>query len=261
MPAFYAHAKFAEETLKCLPDALQSVIRTHPEAFILGTQGPDILFNYKPFSHSDVKTKGMDLHLAKAKTFFQRAHTLCEEHGECMYAYVAGFICHFMLDNACHPNIYYLEEQGVLHGRIESEFDKYLKTKFGEKVHRNAARILSRKNGASKCASLVLEIDETAIKKAIRTMRTVNGLFSIKSHAWQKFALWLLKRLHGEKFFAMFLHIDSLAETDALNPVLTDCFEQAIPHTAALITAFFHQNPCAEVFDAFDKDYKGESIQ
>lgn len=260
MPAFYAHQKFAEEVLAQLPEHVQSVVAAHPKAFILGTQGPDILFNYKPFSKNKIKERGMDLHLTKSKAFYERAHALCQEQGAQMQAYVIGFICHFLLDNACHPDIYRLENQGFWHGRIESEFDKHLKRRAGEKVHRNAARVLSHTKGVAETAALVLDVQPEHIRKAVRTMRTVNGLFSIHSRAWQKFAGWVLKKVNGEKFFAMFLHIDGLKETDALNPVLTEYLEKTIPQAVTLITEFFQPKPNVAFFDAFDKDYKGEPI-
>ena len=47
MPALYAHLRFGEEVAKTLPTAYTSLIERFPEAFALGTQGPDILFYHK----------------------------------------------------------------------------------------------------------------------------------------------------------------------------------------------------------------------
>ena len=137
MPALYAHKYFGETVLNALPQPLKNDIALHKEAFVLGTQGPDILFNHKPFSKNAIKQQGMDMHLRSAKDFFEKSAQKVAQAGNqsATSAYVAGFICHFMLDNACHPHIYLLESKGVSHGRIESEFDKYLKRKNGEKVH------------------------------------------------------------------------------------------------------------------------------
>ena len=261
MPAFYAHKKFGDEVIERLPDEIKTPISVANKAFILGTQGPDILFNYKPFSKSETKKKGMDLHLSSAKDFFVRAHALAHEKDDAYLAYAIGFICHFVLDNACHPDIYRLENKGFWHGRIESEFDKFLKLYYKEKVFSNATKPLTSKNGASRVCAETLQVEEKAIKKAIHTMKTVNGLFSIKSKSWQKFAGWVLKKVNGETFFAMFLHLDNLPEIDELTPVLHKKYDDAVALAVTLITQFYKKETTVDFFDAFDKDYKGEPIE
>lgn len=261
MPAFYAHKKFGEEVLELLPSDIKASVLAYKEAFLLGLQSPDILFNYKPFSKNKTNAKALGLHLTPAKELFFRAHKIAHEKKGAYLVYAVGMVCHFALDNACHPDIYRLEYKGFDHGRIESELDKYLKAHYKEKVFSNATKPLSYKNGASESAAAILQVEEKAIKKAVRTMKTVNGLFSIKSKAWQKFAGWVLKRAKGEKFFGMFLHIENLPETDALNPILYDKYARAIAPTAELIQTFLNEKPFVEFFDAFDKTYEGEPIE
>jgi hypothetical protein len=42
-------------------------------------------------------------------------------------AYIFGFICHFVLDSACHPVIQsVIEDYGVSHAEIEAEFDRHV---------------------------------------------------------------------------------------------------------------------------------------
>lgn len=257
MPAFYAHRQFGEDVLATLPAPLQQRIRPFIEAFVLGTQGPDILFNHKPLSKNDVKQKGTDMHCSSAKPFFMRCHQLIQEGQGAIDAYVAGFICHFALDNACHPHIYQLEDTGIAHGRIESEFDKFVKAKYGKKIFQNATRDLTAKRGVAPAAAAVLEVDELSIKRAIKTMRQVNWCFSVKNNAFKRFAHFVLKKAKAEKFWYMFLHRDTLAETDELNPVLFAQYETAIVPTAKLIEQFFETTVSEQLFDAFDKDYKG----
>ena len=45
MPAIYAHLRFGEEVAKTLPAPFTELIKRFPEAFHLGTQGPDILIS------------------------------------------------------------------------------------------------------------------------------------------------------------------------------------------------------------------------
>ncbi len=267
MPALYAHKYFGEVVFNSLPTPLKNDLTLHKEAFILGTQGPDILFNHKPFSKNAIKDKGMDMHLRSAKDFFEQSAQKVAKAGKqsALAAYVAGFICHFMLDNACHPHIYLLESKGVSHGRIESEFDKHLKRRNGEKVHRNSGKAMQKKNGTSQAAAQILEVDEKAVKRSIKTMRTVNGLFSFPSKLFHKFAHFVLRKINAEnKFGGMFLYFDDLPECDELNPTLTKNLQTAIAPTAELIAKYFEQIGknafTGEIYNVFDKDYKGESL-
>ena len=55
MPAIYAHLRFGDEVAKTLPPIYTALIEKYPEAFALGTQGPDILFYHKPFKKNFMK--------------------------------------------------------------------------------------------------------------------------------------------------------------------------------------------------------------
>ena len=271
MPAFFAHKQFGEEVISYLPPSFQENIKKHIQAFELGTQGPDILFYHKPFSQNDVKKKGMDMHLRSAKEFFvDVAKKIAREHHEepissALGAYVAGFICHFCLDNACHPHIYVLEAQGVSHGRIESEFDKYLKLRQNLPVHQNAAKKLTKKYGVWEAVGQALEVDDKAVKRSIKTMRKINGLFSSKSRAFHKLAHAVLRKMGAEeKFGGMFLHFENHPKCDRLNPVLEDKLKSARAGTAEIVEKYFELVKANsfddEFFGVFDKDYKGENL-
>ena len=271
MPAFYAHHTFGEQVISYLPPSFQENFLSKTDCCVLGFQGPDILFYHKPFSSNEIKTKGMDLHLTSAKNFFiDCAKKILSASGETQRAlasYVAGFICHFSLDNACHGYIYKLEDTGVSHGRIESEFDKYLKAKDGKKVRGyNAASVVKNKNGTvSKAVAEILEVPEPAVKKAMRTIKTVNGLFSSRSKAFHRLAHRVLKRGNAEKKFGgMFLHFEDDPDCVKLNPTLEKQLKNAIEPTARRIEYFFENlqtiATTGEIDPVFDKDYKGEKI-
>ncbi len=273
MPAFYAHKLFGETVLSALPAPLKDALNTHREAFVLGTQGPDILFYHKPFAKNDIKTKGMDMHLRSAKAFFESCSKKIRENAQstqtlptqtAIAAYVAGFICHFLLDNACHPHIYKLEDTGVAHGLIESEFDKYLKRQQGEKVHRNAAKRLTKRKGVAPAVANVLEVEEKAINRSISTMKTVNGAFSCPFKPFHTLAKVVLNKLNAAKFESMFLHFANDSACNELNPTLHENLKNAVTPAVEVICAYFDatENNAldSEVYIQFDKDYKGVSI-
>ena len=271
MPAFYAHHTFGEQVVAHLPPSFQENLISKTDCFVLGFQGPDILFYHKPFSSNEIKTKGMDLHLTSAKDFFvdcaKKIQAANGEKKKALASYVAGFICHFSLDNACHGHIYKLEDTGVSHGRIESEFDKYLKEKDGKKVRGyNAASVIKNKGGiVSSAISEILEVPESAVKKAMRTMKTVNGLFSSRSKAFHRLAHKVLKKKNAEeKFGGMFLHFEDEPDCVKLNPTLEQQLKNAVQPTASRIEYFFENlqtiATTGEIDPVFDKDYTGEKI-
>ena len=273
MPAFYAHKLFGESVLAALPTPLRDALDLHRNAFVLGAESPDLLFYHKPLSKNDVKTKGMDLHLRKARAFFeacaqkirdiaQNTHT---PHAQtAVGAYTAGCICHYMLDTACHPHIYELEDTGVAHGLIESEFDKYLKRQQGEKVHKNAAKHLKKRKEDVSAIAHVLEVEEKAIQRAISAMKTINGMFSCPFKAFHSLAKIVLDKLHATKFESMFIHFANNPACDALNPTLHENLKNTIAPAAETVRAYFDtiENNAlnSEVYTQFEKNYEGVSL-
>lgn len=130
MPAFYAHYRFGKETAALAQEPLSEIIHAHRRIFEIGLQGPDIFFFYKPLAGGGKVAKyGHHLHDISALAFFENALTVVERFGRDSkeYAYLLGFICHFVLDAACHPYIAdYIKASGVKHLEIEEEFEKYL---------------------------------------------------------------------------------------------------------------------------------------
>lgn len=110
MPAILTHDLFAHELLRY---PATSFIATEEErnAFLLGNQGPDPLF-FAVVSPALIPYKdlGSQMH-DQLPSFLMESlvHTI-EEAPETakpvIRAYVAGFICHYLLDRAAHPFVY-----------------------------------------------------------------------------------------------------------------------------------------------------------
>ena len=270
MPAFYAHKFFGEQVFTALPASLKADFALHKEAFLFGTQGPDVLFYYKPFAKTPVRKKALEIHLSSAKPFFERCEQKIKEQATqlktaftktALAAYVAGFICHFQLDNACHPKVYALEDTGVEHGLIESEFDKYLKLQHGKKVYQNAAKVLKRKNGVLHSAATALQIEETQALRCFRTMKFINGAFSFPCPAFHKLVKVFLDKRGAKSFESMFLHFQNDPECDKINTGLEQDLQNAIAPTAKLVEEYFLQMEKTvendDFYTQFDKDYEG----
>ena len=76
MPAAYAHYRFGQDVLSCLPQDKQASIQTHRALYDLGLHGPDLLFYYRPLSHDPLKHQGSAMHQAAAADFFRPAGEL-----------------------------------------------------------------------------------------------------------------------------------------------------------------------------------------
>ncbi len=258
MPAIFTHIQFGKEVAATLPPALQSLTKAHPQAFYLGTQGPDILFYHKPLKkkNNPARKKGWDLHAEAPEAFFLRAAELILAETEnfdgerfapksAQAAYLLGFLCHFTLDCTCHPYIDENSVNGLTHGKIESELDKYQFRKIGRKPRGfNAATLFTPSEEAQAASASVLGVNEENTALAMRTMRKINGLFSHKCgivHGLCHFVLTLagMNKTFGE----MFIHKKDDGRCQALLPVLGEKFNQALLLASAVIVDFFENLP------------------
>ena len=258
MPALYAHLRFGEEVAKTLPTPYTEMIARFPEAFALGTQGPDILFYHKPMKANETRKRGTFLHtfsgnkffLAQGKKLLESLPSNGAEQGGveeiftangAFAAYICGFLCHFTLDTICHP---YIDEQSceaVTHGKIESEFDKAVLRKDGMPIrgYNTATPILDR-NGTKEAVAKALDVEESAVSLAIKTMRKINKMFSKKCEAFHGIAHTFLKMAKMErKFGDMFLHKKDDPLCVETNAVLLEKFRMAIPQATALVQEYF----------------------
>ncbi len=128
MPASYAHYRFGREVLALLPEALQSAVENHRELYDIGLHGPDIFFYYHPMWSNPVSHVGYAMHKEAGREVFRRFAVLWERGGreEAERAYLAGFLCHFALDSACHGYVGEMVALGVSHTLLESQLDRSL---------------------------------------------------------------------------------------------------------------------------------------
>ena len=238
MPAIYAHLRFGAEVAKTLPPALRETVEKYPEAFSLGTQGADILFYHKPMKKNEIRSHGTYLHTLSGGEFFEKQKT---EKNSAFQAYICGFLCHFTLDARCHKYIDDHSTEAVSHGKIESEFDKFLLKKDGLSIRGyNTATPILDKNGTAESASAALGVPKENISRSIRTMRKINGWFSSKCEPFHFIAHIFLKLVGMErKFGDMFLHKKDDPLCEETNAWLYDKLQEAIPLANELICEFF----------------------
>lgn len=251
MPAIYAHLRFGREVEKVLPAPFKTLLSDYPEAFALGTQGPDILFYHHPMKKNDIRKRGTYLHTLSGERFFaeqakkltntdEELERVLSENGA-LAAYLCGFLCHYTLDTLCHPFIDANSNEAVSHGKIESELDKYFLRKDGKPIRGyNTATPISGENGTKASCSTVLDVPEDNIAISIKTMRKINGWFSNKCELFHSFAHTFLKIAKMErKFGDMFLHKKDDPLCAPLNETLNETFNGGIEQAAKFIEYYF----------------------
>ena len=263
MPAIYAHDHFGLQVNATLPPSFSNLYEKYPESFRLGFQGPDILFYHKPLKSNPIKKWGMDLHLkTNGEAFFaEMAKRMVENTGKqnptqeeifekngAFAAYIAGFLCHFSLDVATHPTIDGNSDKNLSHGKIESEFDKYIRVKNGEKVFGyNVALDCAKKGNSCEWAiATALDVREKNAKSSIKSIRFYNGLFTSKKKWLHKFLHWLLRivKMEKGKFGDMFMHEQNEQKCEKyLNKKLYNLLNAAIIPTAKRIENYFKNLP------------------
>lgn len=200
MPAIYAHDKFGNMVYQKLDGEIGSIVKKYPRAFRIGLQGPDILFFYNALKENAVCALGSQLHREMASDFIVHAMPVLREKGTDTreYAYLLGFICHFILDSECHP---YVGEQvkatGVDHNTIESEFEKYVMRKDGIEPlsYRIGDTVPTDMETAQAIAPFYRGLTAKIVREALRDMKFVKNFLVCKS-AWKRnFLLNMMKIL------------------------------------------------------------------
>ena len=144
MPSLITHDRFGREVLAS--QATPFVVSTDErDAFLLGNQGPDPLFycvaSPSLFSYNSIGSlmhdKGPSLLMQAISNTISQA----PEHARSVTrAYVAGFLCHYLLDRAAHPLVYAQQfalcnagieglnerDGSEVHALIEAELDEMM---------------------------------------------------------------------------------------------------------------------------------------
>ena len=247
MPALYAHLRFGEEVANALSPALQQLLQTHTGTFLLGTQGPDILFYHKPMKTNELRSFGRQLHRKTGGEIFSdqaKKITKTKEENEQseLLAYVCGFICHFTLDVFCHPYIDGNSSDKLSHGKIESEFDKYVLRKDGKKIrgYNTASPIPKKDEKTVRACAKSLGVPNEAIALSTKTIRKINRMFSFPFEPFHWIAHGFLKLVKMErKFGDMFLHRKDDPLAKGICEELFSKWQSAIPTATALVENFY----------------------
>lgn len=224
MPATYAHYVFGKKVFRKLPQNIKQEINLKKDAFLLGLHGPDLLFYYYPYQKNRINQKGVAMHKELAADFFDRGRIQYRKSSDpALRAYLHGFLCHFILDNECHPFVnYYVEEKGLGHLTIETEFDRYLMAVDGHAplnyvpVH----HLISRAGTREQISRMFEDVTPAQIDLCIRMFRRVITFFVCKNPV-KRLGLKIISRVTGQDN-----NIGGLIMDGKVHPVCaeSDCF-------------------------------------
>ena len=145
IPNVVTHGLMALDVFNELEQStVQVAIDAHPKAFLLGSNGPDMLFYYKAFPWQDqklnkhVKEFGDAVHREHINDFYNHAlgfilKTKDEHRKTVLISYMAGHFLHWSLDTLAHPFVFYRSgplkgKSKYWHYRYESMLDALMVT-------------------------------------------------------------------------------------------------------------------------------------
>lgn len=194
MPAIYAHYRFGKKVYRQMPDYLKKVIRSYPEEYMAGLQGPDFLFFFNPLVKNRCMELGHQIHAEDAAVFLERARKILQVTGldSPEGVYIFGFICHFMLDSSCHGFVEQMvEETGISHMKQETEFDRYLMERDGKCALRYPAhRLVQESQELAETISMFYRgISTFSVRLSLERMRLIKRLLYCP-YGWKRSLLF-----------------------------------------------------------------------
>lgn len=243
MPTTYTHYKFGKDVLTNLPFPLKKAIELKRQYFDIGLHGPDILFYYYPFWYNHVNKTGSSMHKVSARPFFERAREVIAKADDRMAAkaYIYGFICHYSLDSVCHKYVEkMIDVSGIGHSEIEMEWDRRLMVADGldPLTFIPTGHIKATDKNATVIAPFFKDISVKEVKRALTIMRwALKNLLPLS--VWKKVIVkGVLKTVHLEKKFGLFMSEKKNPKCDRYCDILSDVYEENIMHAVRLIEEY-----------------------
>ena len=272
MPTTYAHWRFGDKCIRMLPDDLQNIILNNRAIFDYGVHGPDIFFYYNCLKYNEVNRYGSAMHdipykdtLAQIKENFKKT-----ENKDMALSYLLGFTCHFTLDSYCHGFIEKVDEtMPYSHGKIESQFDRYLLIKDGfNPVTKSVTDMFHPDEKMAKVISgLFNKFDEDIIYKTLKDQKLYLNLLKDNSDIKRFFLTTAMDIAKVPSFKDLLITKENVEELKPINIRLNKYFDMALKHypvlADSLIGYLSDKNELNTYFKhnfSFKKDYRNLEI-
>ncbi len=152
MPNALTHYVFAEKLFDSLPQTVRSHIEGYEKFYYFGSMGGDVLYGLNFSSDKKKREYGDFVHQKNVGKSFNEA--LNKDLEPSQYAFVLGFLTHYVLDSSLHPYIFFAQEskvapnvsesyKGNVHMLVETEMDAYTADKRFGKFSYPAVKLFS----------------------------------------------------------------------------------------------------------------------
>lgn len=267
MPAIYAHEKFGKLVYEQLSDDDKKIIEKYPDAYRIGLQGPDYLFFYRGFYKNKINQLGRFYHHQDAYIFMKNALAVIKQSGtdSSQYSYILGFICHFAMDDACHPYVYRaMKQTDCGHAEIEGDFDRFLIEKDGflPQEYRLFELVPTDSDTAESIRPFYSEMTVKKIQKCLKWMKFIKHFF-YAPHIVKRTLVDLMMRatFHYKKFNGHIIMPNANKRCMTETKQLEQLMYQTIPKTVSLTDNFKEARDSGLLSDDFHKDFYGRKMK
>ncbi|MGM9940375.1 MAG: zinc dependent phospholipase C family protein [Bulleidia sp.] len=267
MPAATTHVAFARDVLRL--DAQVNRLVRNRQMYLLGSQGPDLLF----FSRASIlpgslKKYGNLMHEHKIYEIIHYFENYAKNDPD-LTSYLYGYLCHYALDSTAHPLVYAVtsslcqnskDRENETHVGLEAEIDVWIMHQRGKdvsaydvyrdlKVSPSCTRKLARMYNAMFRDILHLDISEKQFEITIREISLWTGVLRPRRSVYRAIrALEVVLHTHAisnmmliDKADEMIVNIDHLSYTlpwkpyDTINASFPQLYGKAFTKACRLI--------------------------
>lgn len=245
MPTTYTHYAYGLEVFRKLNPELRKIIRNNKDLYNIGVHGPDILFYYRSFQKNGMNQYGVKVHREPMRNFLCHAFAVYEqqEKKEEAFAYLAGFMTHFILDSSCHPYINRrIKETGISHTEIETDWDYLMMKKKNRNPFRyKVARHIRTDRDKAEIIAPYYDKSPARIQEGLRYMKLIlNHIFHSHFGVKREVAAFIGKHFMPNMSFQHYFR------KKTVNPgnretcrMLFQKYEESIPLCAEMITGLY----------------------
>ena len=263
MPSIYAHNKFGKFVISKLPKETKEVIRKYPRSFRIGLQGPDFLFFYRAFSKNKVNQIGVYYHHHDIYPFMEHACGVIQKYGtdSSQYSYILGFICHFALDNACHPYVNAaMKQTGCGHVEIEGDLDQFILASedYVPECYPLDALVPTDIETAKSIKPFYSELSIQTIQSSLKWMRFIKRFF-VAPGIWKRsiIDLFMHATMHYKRLNGHVVQPTANRKCRKETKHLYRLLKNAVPDAVGLINDFNKTLDGHNMSNAFHKDFNG----
>lgn len=202
MPAIYAHFSFGKRVYRKMPERLKKIVGKHKKEYTAGLQGPDFLFFYNPLIKNAYGELAHQIHDGTGRSFLERAVKILKVTGmdSPEGAYILGFMCHFILDSACHGFVNrMIGETGESHTEQEMEFDRFMLERDGkDALHYPLYRLVDTSQELAETMSVFYKgVSTYAVRTSQERMRLIKRLLFAPGRLKRTLMIRTLELLFG----------------------------------------------------------------